>query len=157
MRPPSPRQADHVFDAHPCAVLGLAVLPRTTPSMTLFVTSAADCVMRVWDYGRRRLVCRRTFVALSSLSSSLSSDVGQGSPLVDADGDECVPTWCMIRGGGCALSVGVREVGWCVCEGGGRRWLSCLATCVPTPLLSRQLPCLTHHSSPSELPPLCLP
>ena len=85
-----------MFDAHPCAVMGLAVLPRTTPSMTLFVTSAADCVMRVWDYGRRRLVCRRTFATLASLQSSLSSDVaGQGSPLVDADGDECVARLCL--------------------------------------------------------------
>ena len=72
-------QADHVFDAHPCAVIGMAVLPRTTPSMTLFVTAAADGVMRMWDYGRRRLVYRRSFSPLAALKGVYTGEAADGA------------------------------------------------------------------------------
>jgi hypothetical protein len=57
-------QADHVFDFHPSAIIGLAVLPRVTPSSTLFVTAAADGILRVWDYAKRRLVFKKDFLRL---------------------------------------------------------------------------------------------
>ena len=50
-----------MFDYHPCAIVGLCVLPRATPSSTLFATAGADGLLRVWDYGKRRLVCKREF------------------------------------------------------------------------------------------------
>lgn len=62
-------QADHIFDFHSSSIVGLTLLPRNTPSSTLFVTAAADGVLRVWDYAKRRLVFKKEFVKLPRVAS----------------------------------------------------------------------------------------
>lgn len=72
-------------DYHFGAVISVVVLPHTSASETLFATAGADGTFRVWDYARRRLLCKRVFTNAGGNISDAVAAPARGVAAAAAD------------------------------------------------------------------------